>query len=144
MPSVSVQANMPEPNIARQAAELFSTLPDQHMHAAGCSMQCVIKMVAVARADPQVLVPALFQFLFADQGSGWSVAGTLISYARDIYAQGDALRDVPLQFISSLMLLVEKSRDVSAEGVPAPSFLSAMHSVRPQNLCSSSGKHQLL
>ena len=144
MPSACVQANMPEPNVARQAAELFSALPDQHMHAAELSMQCVINIVRVGLAEPQVLVPALFQFLFGDQGSGWSVAGTLSSYARDIYAQGDGMHDVPLQFISSLMLLVGKSRDIAAESIPAPSFLSAMHSVSTPGKCVSFGKRKLL
>lgn len=92
----------------------------------------MIRAVDVALSNDRVLVPALFHFLFSEQGSGWCVAATINSYARDIRALGETLHDVPLRFISSLMLLVGRARDVDAETFSAPSFVSLMNSV-----CSS-------
>eukprot|EP00892_Ulva_mutabilis_P002469 jgi/Ulvmu1/12222/UM086_0012.1 len=120
-------ANMPEPQVPRQAAELFSAVPGKQIQSAVLSMQCVVRMVNLALDIRQEMVPALCHFLFPEQGTGWSVVAVLNSYATEICTQGGNLHDVPLQFITSLMLLVAHATESCAELVPKGSFASLMH-----------------
>lgn len=110
------------------------------MNAVGLSMQCVIRMINLALDSAKHLVSAMYQFLFTEQGGGWSVAATLNSYASDIYNEGGKMDAIPLQYMSSLMLLVRYVRENMPNVVPAASFRSLMHAVsfvytRAPHLC---------
>jgi hypothetical protein len=92
-------------------------------------MKCITGIVPVAVAHASHLASPLFKVLFTNEVSGWSVVATLNSYADEVVVDEDGLRDVRLDFIHSLMLLVVEARTLDADLMPAPSFSALMQMV---------------